>query len=195
MIDGFGSFVNYDLVEYLIGVIGSSEDKAQLKEYKDKFNEYAKLRICECPPKMATTSTDGQSDVCVWNYYSCFDKLTLHDIRKLLRNIADLLEVSRFAIRLCCFGKGCINLTFQVPCFVKQRVFPLTSVQEKELAKLGVMQLTCGDKWTDILICSWVYDSSCSISGFMYYSENFSIHIACMSITPAGCGLNSHPKS
>ena len=65
MIDGFGSFVNYDLVEYLIGVIGSSEDKAQLKEYKDKFNEYAKLRICECPPKMATTSTDGQSDVCV----------------------------------------------------------------------------------------------------------------------------------
>lgn len=108
----------------------------------------------------------GKSDVCVWNYYSCFDKL--HDICKLLKYIADLLEVSRFAIHLCCFGKGCINLTFQVPCFVKQRVFPLTSAQEKGISKAGS---DAAHLWWQMNrhLRSCLYDSSCKAFFFSGY--------------------------
>lgn len=61
VIDGFGSFVNYDLVEHLIG---SSEDKAQLKENKGKFNEYAYMSVLQRWHWI--TSTDGQKwCVCV----------------------------------------------------------------------------------------------------------------------------------
>ena len=61
VIEVFSSFVNYDLVEYLIGVIGM-KDRDRLEEYKKSFTDYAKRRICECPPKTAM-STAGQCDM------------------------------------------------------------------------------------------------------------------------------------
>ena len=48
-------------------------------------------------------------------------------------------------MRLCQVNEGCIQLTFQVPSFVQQKVFPLSKEQEKALAAMGVMKLTCGE--------------------------------------------------
>lgn len=139
----FCSFVNYDLVEYLINVIGMEEDHARLKEYKRSFGEYAKRRIYECPPK-AAVSTPGQCDMYV-KLDSHFSKLSLNDIREFRFNISRILNVSHHLVRLCCIEKGCIRLTFQIPHFVKQRSFPLTSEQKQSLLQLGVLSLICGD--------------------------------------------------
>ena len=139
----FWSFVNYDLVEYLIDVIGIEEDRDRLKEYKRGFADYAKRRIPECPPKTAM-STAAQCDMCM-KLDTKFSKLSLNDLHEFRFNISKILKVSSYVIRLCCIEKGCIRLTFQIPYFVKQRCFPLSSEQSDSLLQLGVLSLVCGD--------------------------------------------------
>ena len=41
--------------------------------------------------------------------------------------------------------EGCIQLTFQVPLFVRQKIFPLSKEQEKALEAMGVTKLTHGE--------------------------------------------------
>ena len=140
----FCSYFNYDLVEYLINLIGTDEDKVRIGEYKEKFTEYAKRRVYECATKTAMC-TPGQWDMYIKLESRYSENMTLNELRGFRLTISDLLKVSHHVVRLCCIEKGCIRLTFQIPEFVKQRVFPLTSEQESRLLQLGIIQLICGD--------------------------------------------------
>ena len=122
VLQDFSSFVNYDLIEHLIGLLGSDKDKEGLQIYKEKFAEYAKRRLYECPSKVAINIA-SQCDVYV-KVESRFERLTLHELGRFRKNISDLLSVKRYAVRLCCIEKGCIRLTFQIPKFVRERIFP-----------------------------------------------------------------------
>ena len=140
----FCSFFNYDLIEHLIDIIGTDEDKVRLEKYKIKFMEYARRRIYECPPKTAM-STTGQCDMIMKLESRFSSKLTLSDLRQFRFNVSKTLKVSPYIVRLCCIEKGCIRLTFQIPHFVAQRSFPLTSEQGNSLLQLGMTRLICGD--------------------------------------------------
>ena len=59
--------------------------------------------------------------------------------------LSETLHVSSKGVMLLCqVDEGCIQLTFQLPSFVQQNIFPLFKEQEKSLAAMGVMKLTCG---------------------------------------------------
>ena len=166
VLQGFSSFVNYDLIEHLIDLLGNDEDKERLKAYKEKFAEYAKRRVYECPSKTAA-SIASQCDVYV-KVESRFEKFSLYELSRFRKNLSDLLGIKRYAIRLCCIEKGCIRLTFQIPYFVRERVFPLTSQQEKEFPKLGVRQLTCGKINYEFLKVACLYVVN-FIGGILFY--------------------------
>ena len=140
----FCSFFNYELIEYLIERVGTDEDKTHFKDYQSKFAEYARRRIYESPPKTAMCTPD-QSKIYIKLESRYSEKHSLNDLRNFRFHLSELLKISPYALRLCCIEKGCIRLTFQLPNFVKQRVFPLTSDQESGLQKLGVTQVVCGD--------------------------------------------------
>ena len=87
-----------------------------------------------------------------------------------------------------------MQLIFQVPSFVKQEIFPLSSEQERALAAEGVIRLTCGDYqfavkvcsylvhiyWHVLLMCSHIsllYDKAGSsrLSAFLYFNSCYTI--------------------
>ena len=116
---------------------------------------------------MASMSTAGQYDgdtimyIKLESRYS--EKLTLNDLREFRFNISKLLKVSHHVIRLCCIEKGCIRLTFQIPQFVKQRLFPLSSKQGNFLLQLGAARLICGNYEFPIEVCYPIsYTMNCS---------------------------------
>lgn len=45
----FWSFLDYDLLEHLIELLGSEDDKKRMVNYHENFDQYAKQRIIECP--------------------------------------------------------------------------------------------------------------------------------------------------
>ena len=148
----FCSFYNYGLIEHLINIVGSDEDKARFEEYESNFTEYAKRRIYECPPKTAMcTAQHCDMYVKLESHFS--NKHSLNDLRELHYSLCKLLKVSQHVLRLCCIEKGCIRLTFQIPHFVKQQLLPLTPEQEQALVQLNVTQLICSDYEFPTKVC------------------------------------------
>ena len=76
---------------------------------------------------------------------SRYDNYTVADIKGFCRKLSKTLHLSSGGVlRLCRIEKGCIQLIFQVPSFVQQKIFPLSREQEKALEAEGVIKLTCG---------------------------------------------------
>ena len=137
------SFFNYHVIEHIITVCGTREDKENLLRYKEKFDEYAKRRIFECHPCFGPESETDHTDVFV-KVDSQYENFTLIEVERFCRHLSKILRVSsQGVLRLCQVEKGCFQLMFQMPSFVQQKVFPLSREQEKALAEERVIRLTC----------------------------------------------------
>ena len=138
------SFFNYHILEHIITVCGTEEDKDNLWMYKKDFDQYAKRRIFECQPQFGTESETDHADVFV-KVDSQFESYTVIEVERFRCQLSKLLHVScQGVLRLCQVEKGCFQLKFQLPSFVQQKIFPLSREQERALAQEKVIRLTCG---------------------------------------------------
>ena len=145
ILNDYFSFFNYHIIEHIIKTLGSKKDKARLRRYKEDFNQYAMRRIFECLPEFGPVSDADHADIFV-KVDSQYDNYTVAQIEGFRHKLSEVLCVSSQGIlRLCRVDKGCFQLMFQVPAFVQQDIFPLSGQQEKALAVIGVIRLTCGE--------------------------------------------------
>ena len=139
------SFYNYHLIEHIIKALGTKEDKAELQRYKEDFNQYAKRRIFECLSEFGPISDADHADIFV-KLDLQYENYTVAEIELFRHKLSDILRVSSQGILcLCRVEKGCIQLTFQVPSFVQQKIFPLSREQERALKTRSTIKLTCGE--------------------------------------------------
>ena len=139
------SFFNYDIIEHIINVCGTNEDRAELHNYKEKFDQYARRRIYECEPHFGPECGRDHADIFV-KLDSRYDKYTVAEIKGFSRKLSKTLHLSSGGVlRLCRVEEGCFQLMFQVPSFVQQEIFPLSREQEKTLVAMGDIRLTCGE--------------------------------------------------
>jgi len=147
------SFFNYHLIEHIINGLGTEKDKAELKKYKTNFQQYAKRRVYECPPQFGPVSKVGHANILV-KIDSRYENYTLAEVEDFGQELNDLLGASsKGVLRLCWIQKGCFQLTFQIPSFVQQEIFPLSREQERALEAKGVIKLTCGEYQFQVSIC------------------------------------------
>ena len=158
VLNDYFSFFNYHIIEHIIKALGTEEDKADLQRYKKDFNQYAKRRIFECLPEFGPVSDADHADIIV-KLDSQYDNYTVAQIGGFCHKLSDILHLSSHGIlRHCQVDKGCFQLMFQVPLFVQQKIFPLSRKQEKALAGVGVIRLTCGEyqflvKLSVLIVC------------------------------------------
>ena len=140
------SFFNYDIIEHIINVLGTDEDKAKLQKYKNKFDRYAQRRIYkECGLNVGHESETDRPNIFV-KLDSRYNRYTALEIKEFCCKLSETFHISsKGVLRLCRAEEGCIQLTFQVPSFVQQEIFPLSKEQEMALADIGVIRLTCGE--------------------------------------------------
>jgi len=139
------SFFNYHIIDQIITQLGTEEDRQELQKYKDDFQVYAKRRIYECLPQFGPVSETDHADIFV-KVDSHYESYTVVELQEFQNRLSELFHISSQGIlRLCRVEKGCFQLMFQVPYFVQQRIFPLSSEQERALLAEGVIKLTCGN--------------------------------------------------
>ena len=64
-----------------------------------------------------------------------YEKFTVMELKKFENRISRIFCVSsQSVLRLCRVEEGCSQLIFQVPSFVQQEIFLLSSEQESDLA-------------------------------------------------------------
>ena len=145
VLNDYFSFFNYDIIEHIIKVLGTIEDKAELQKYKDKFDQYSRRRIFECGPHFGPEKEKDHPDIFV-KLDSRYDNYTVAEIKGFCRKLSEILHLSsKGVLRLCRVEKGCFQLTFQVPSFVQHETFPLSNKQERTLKAEGVIKLACGE--------------------------------------------------
>ena len=154
IIKDYFSFFNYHVIEHIIDGLGTDQDRVELQIYKKEFDEYSKRRIYECPPVYGPKS-DANHAVLVLKLDSVYEKFTVKELKKFEYRLSRIFCVSsQSVLRLCRVEGGCLQLIFQVPSFVQQEIFPLSSEQERSLAAEGVIRLTCGDYQFAAKVCS-----------------------------------------
>jgi len=145
ILNDYFSFFNYYIIEHVIKELGTKKDKDRLQKYIEDFNQYAKRRIFECLPEFGPVSDADHSDIFV-KLDSQYDNYSVIQIEGFRRKLSEILYVSSQGIlRLCRVDKGCFQLMFQMPSFLQQEIFPLSKKQERALADVGVIKLTCGE--------------------------------------------------
>ena len=145
IIKDYISFFNYHVIKHIVEGLGTDQDKVELQNYEKEFVEYSKRRIYECPPDYAPKSDGDHADL-VLTVDSVYEDFTVKELKNFEYRLSRIFCVSQQSVlRLCKVEKGCLQLIFQIPSFVQQEIFPLSTEQERALAAEGVMKLTCGE--------------------------------------------------
>ena len=167
VIRDYFSFFNYRVIEHIVNGLGTAQDKVELQNYEKHFHHYSKRRIYECPPVFGPIS-DAHHALLDLKVDSAYEQFTVEELENFQYRLSKLFGVSpQSVLRLCRVEEGCLQLIFQMPSFVQQEIFPLSSEQEEALTAESVIRLTCGDYQfagkVCILICSLMsllYDQS-----------------------------------
>ena len=142
------------MIEHIVDGLGTDQDRIELQNYKKEFDEYSRCRIIECPPDYGSKSNGGHAEL-IMKVDLVYEKFTVMELKKLEYRLSRIFCVSpQSVLRLCRVEEGCLQLIFQVPSFVQQEIFPLSSEQERALAAEGVIRLTCGDYQFTAKVCS-----------------------------------------
>ena len=148
---GYMSFFSYRIIEYIIGQFGTEQDKENLDSYTTKLTEYSRRSIFECPTYSLARKDHASLVVKLEGFV--FERYNLTHLAVLESRISDIIEVTKYTLRLCTVEKGCLQLTFQMPHFVKEVIFPLTDSQKAALKVEGVTRLTCEDYLCSLEVC------------------------------------------
>ena len=141
VIGKYCSFFNYYMVENIINKLGTEQDTKNLEKYKKEFSEYAERHVFECPSEVGTMN-EGLAEMVI-TLDRTYKSYTLEYLELFVSNLRKLLNISSSAVfNLCHVAPGSLKLTFQLHRSMIEDIFPLTSEQEAELAKLGVDNLT-----------------------------------------------------
>ena len=155
IIRDYFSFFNYRVIEHIVDGLGTDKDKVELQNYEKDFDEYSKRRVYECPPEYGS-KIDADHRYLVVKVDSMYEDFTVKELKKFQYRLSRILHVSpQSVLRLCRVEEGCLQLIFQVPSFVQQEIFPLSSEQESALAAEGVIRLTCGNYQFAAKVCSY----------------------------------------
>ena len=143
LIKSKSSFFNYQLIEYMIKLSGTNDDKQNLGNYQTKFHIYAKRRVYEGPAIISNLSP-SETELHV-KLDSKYDEYTVAELTDFQSRLCKILNRKVYAIRLLSVQRGCFKLVYAISNYVVNATFPLTEKQESELAALGILQLICND--------------------------------------------------
>ena len=149
------SFFNYHVIEHIVNELGTDQDKVELRNYKEEFDEYSKRRVYECPPVYGSNSNADHADLVI-KLDSVYEEFTVKELKNFQYRLGRVFRISsQSVLRLCRVEEGCLQLIFQLPSFVQLKIFPLSTEQESVLAAEGVIRLICGDYQFIVKVCSY----------------------------------------
>ena len=147
ILSAYWNYLTYEILEYIIELYGADDDKKRLKSYDEELQNFCQRRIFELPllsngPGNALRPRQNKFSVKL----SVREDVTLRDLLRIRIRIAKLLCVNVAALSIDSANPGCVQLTFLIPKFIAQEIFPLSNEQTLALSKdASVIRLECGE--------------------------------------------------
>ena len=151
------TFINYDIVEFLIQCYGSDQDKDRLRAYLERFKEYCRRSVFEVPQSAYGMSTNRKKLICkvtkevmdnipshhVPEDVACeslkassknFDNLSLGSVKIVQYKVAKTLNLNPATLVLENASKGCIQLIFSMSEAVKDNIKEQSLISRESFA-------------------------------------------------------------
>ena len=150
ILDSYWNYLTYDVLEYIIQHCGTDDDEENLKCYNEKLDKFCKRRIVELS---GNTLNPKQKKLTVKLNFR--EDSTGKDLLQIRGRIAEILNVNVAVLFLMSMDEGCVQLTFLIPKFVAEEIFPLSDEQTSALSKdVSVISLECGQYIFEVgIIC------------------------------------------
>ena len=145
IIGDYFSFFDYDILELIADTLGTDEDKQNMTGYKEDFLVYASRRLFIEIPSENDLSPSKWKVLMFVIIDSSYDDCEIGHLKRLQTNLSKIFNLSEGILQLRRVRKGSVQLVFEIPDFIANKIFPLSPDQESALQELGVVQLDCGD--------------------------------------------------
>ena len=133
------SFMSFQMLESIISIKGTEQDKSELVKYKENLHAYSQKHVLECRLEVSKRR-EGHMNMIIKLDQTC----KKWNIGKLIQVIQRILHTMKypFAIKLFCleFNEQYL-ITFQLPFHVLQYIFPLSREQNQLLQREHVEHL------------------------------------------------------
>ena len=151
----YWNYLSYEVLEYIIEHYGTRDDTERLRRYNEELHRFCERRIFELPlPESGSGTGNGSSPrqeefVVKLNVRK---DTTCEEVRRIKGRIARILNVRLATLIIHTVDLGCVQLTFLIPKFVAQEIFPLSKEQTSALSRdASVIRLTCQDYVFEVL--------------------------------------------
>ena len=149
------NYLNYELLEYIIDLYGTSDDEKRLKSYREEHRKFCEHGPFEFPLSESSigsgnTSSSRQESFSV--KLNARENITYKELLQIRERIAEILRVKLAALIIDHMDAGYVQLTFLIPKFIAQERFPLSPEQVSALSRdASVIRLECGDYVPEVL--------------------------------------------
>ena len=151
----YWNYLSYEVLEYIIEHYGTRDDTERLRRYNEELHRFCERRIFELPLPESGSGTGNASSPRQERFVvklKVREDTTCEEARRIKGIIARILNVRLATLIIHTLDLGCVQLTFLVPKFVAQEIFPLSKEQTSALSRdASVIRLTCQDYVFEVL--------------------------------------------
>ena len=155
ILSAYWNYLNFEILEYIIKLYGTNADNERLKSYNEELYKFCKRRIFELPLSESGSGTDCALSPKQEKFnvkFNVREDITCEAILQMRGRIAEILHVKLAALIIVRVDAGCVQLTFLIPKFIAQEIFPLSDDQTSALSKdVAVIRMECGDYMFEVL--------------------------------------------
>jgi len=145
ILNSYWNYLTYDVLEYIIQHCGTNDDEENLKCYNEELDKFCKRRIVELSPESQNGNTLNPKQKKFTVKLNFHKDCTCEEHLQIRGRIAKILKVNLAVLVLIGMDEGCVQLTFLIPKFVAEEIFPLSDDQTSVLSKnVSVIRLECG---------------------------------------------------
>ena len=149
ILSAYWNYITYEILEYIVDLHGTDDDKERMKSYDEELHNFCKRRIFELPLPQSSSSTGNALSPKQEKFnvkLNVREETTGKDLLRIRRKIARILHVKLATLVIDQVDVGCVQLTFLIPKFVAEEVFPLSHDQTSSLSKeASVIRLEYGE--------------------------------------------------
>ena len=156
ILSAYWNYLCYEILEYTIELYGTDDDKKRLKSYNEELHNFCKRRLELSLPENGS-STGNASNPKQKRFevkLNVRERITRQDLLRIRERIAEILHVNLATLIIDRVDTGCVQLTFLIPNFVAQKIFPLSNKQIAVLSKdTSMIRLECGIYVFEVYMC------------------------------------------
>jgi len=149
ILSAYWNYLNCEVLEYIIEDYGTSDDIERLRKYNETLHDFCKRRIFELPMPVRGNGTENKLSPKQEKLHVKLDvreDIPSEQFNQIKGKIAKILHVRPATLQIYSIDKGCVQLTFLIPKFVAQEIFPLSYEQTMALSMdESVIRLECMD--------------------------------------------------